>query len=210
MPCKEEKRNSECIMHDNEECTMGAVVQGNEVIINLSNNVDFTAMQMDINLPQGMTLVDASLSDRASASHQIAFNQLTNGDYRLLASSSALKCFKNNDGAVLTLTLAGNPDGNGCLSGIKLASPSSTRYSVDDIELNFNPTGVDNVTTAARFYSDGSNIIIDSPTDGTAQIVLPNGMNKTVKVATGRNVFETPIKGLIIVKMGNKVEKLQF
>ncbi len=181
-----------------------------EVAINLSNNVALTALQMDINLPQGMTLVDATLSDRASASHQVAFNQLTNGDYRLLASSSALKCFKNNDGTVLTLTLAGNPEGNGRLSGIKFAAPSSTRYSVDDIELNFNPTGIDNVTTAVRIYSDGSNIIIDSPSDGSAQIVLPNGMNKTVKVATGRNVFETPIKGLIIVKMGNKVEKLQF
>ena len=189
---------------------MGAVVQGNKVIINLSNNVDITAMQMDINLPQGMTLVDASLSDRASASHQVVFNQLANGDYRLLASSSALKCFKNNDGTVLTLTLAGSPDGNGCLRGIKLAAPSSTCYGINDIELNFTPTGVDNVTTAARIYSEGGNIIIDSLIDGTAQIVLPNGMNKTVKVATGRNVFETPTKGLIIVKMGNKVEKLQF
>lgn len=165
-----------------------------EVALNLNNNVALTAIQMDINLPQGMTLVDASLTDRASASHQVAFNQLTNGDYRLLASSGALKCFKNNDGTVLTLTLAGNPYGNGCLSGIKLATPSSTRYSVDDIELNFNPTGVDNVTTAARIYSEGGKIVIISPSDGTAQIVLPNGMNKTVKVATGRNVLEAPAR----------------
>lgn len=181
-----------------------------EVSINLSNNIAITAMQMDINLPEGMTLVDASLSDRASASHQVDFNQLANGDYRLLAASSTLKSFNNNEGAVLSLTLAGTPGGNGRLSGIKLATPAATRYSVDDIELNFIPTGIENLTTAARIYSEGNNIVIVSPSDGMAQIVLPNGMNKTVKVATGRNVVETPAKGLVIVKMGNEAKKLRF
>ena len=181
-----------------------------EVSINLSNNIAITAMQMDINLPEDMTLVDASLSDRASASHKLAFNQLANGDYRLLAASSTLKSFKSNDGVVLTFTLSGTPDGNGRLSGIKLATPAATRYSIDDIELNFTPTGIENLTTAARIYSEGNNIVIVSPSDGMAQIVLPNGMNKTVKVATGHNVVETPAKGLVIVKMGNEAKKLRF
>lgn len=188
----------------------GTASEKYEVSINLSNNIAITAMQMDINLPEGMTLVDASLSDRASASHQVDFNQLANGDYRLLAASSTLKSFNNNEGAVLSLTLAGTPSGNGRLSGIKLATPAATRYSVDDIELNFIPTGIENLTTAARIYSEGNNIVIVSPSDGMAQIVLPNGMNKTVKVATGRNVVETPAKGLVIVKMGNEAKKLRF
>ncbi len=202
--------NAQCIMHDNEECTMGAVVQGKEVIINLSNNVDITAMQMDINLPQGMTLVDATLSDRASASHQVQFRELNSGGYRLLAASSALKSFKNNDGTVLTLTLAGEPSGNGSLSGIKLASPSVTCYGIGDIELSFSPTGVDNVTTEARIYNEGNNIVIVSPNDGEAQLALPNGMYKTVRVDAGRNVYPAPATGLVIVKMGNEVKKMRF
>lgn len=193
------------------DATFSSTASGQyEVAINLNNNIALSAMQMDINLPQGMTLVDASLSDRASASHKLAFNQLANGDYRLLAASSTLKCFKSNDGVVLTFTLSGTPDGNGRLSGIKLATPAATRYSIDDIELNFAPTGIENLTTAARIYSEGNNIVIVSPSDGMAQIVLPNGMNKTVKVATGRNVVETPAKGLVIVKMGNEAKKLRF
>ena len=113
--------NAQCIIK-NEECSMGAVVQGNEVIINLSNEIDLTALQMDLALPTGMTLVDASLSGRASASHQVAFNQLSNGDYRLLASSPACKAFNGNDGTVLTLTLAGEP--------IKLTSKRADETSV--------------------------------------------------------------------------------
>ncbi len=181
-----------------------------EVAVNLSNNVSLTAMQMDINLPQGMTLVDATLSDRASASHQVQFRELNSGGYRLLAASSALKSFKNNDGTVLTLTLAGEPNGNGSLSGIKLASPSVTCYGIGDIELSFSPTGVDNVTTEARIYNEGNNIVIVSPNDGEAQLALPNGMYKTVRVDAGRNVYPAPATGLIIVKMGNEAKKLQF
>lgn len=181
-----------------------------KVEINMSNNIALSAMQMDLNLPQGMTLVDASLSDRASASHQIAFNKLSNGDYRLLSSSPACKSFKGNDGAVLTLTLTGTPSSNGSLSNIIVATPDAAGYDVDAIELNFSPTGIDNLTTAARIYNEGNNIVIISPVNGIAQIVLPNGMNKTVKVATGRNAFEAPAKGVVIVKMGNEVKKMIF
>ena len=194
----------------NDEWSMGAVVQGNEVIINLSNNVDITAMQMDLTLPQGMTLVDASLTDRATASHQIEFSGLGNGDYRLLAASSALKSFKENNGAVLTLTLAGTPSGSGSLSNILLASPKAETFMVDDIALNFDPTGVFDVYTDARIYREGGNIVILSPADGVAQIVMPNGMNKNVKVIAGRNVYPAPATGLIIVKMGNEVKKMRF
>lgn len=181
-----------------------------EVAINMSNNIALTAMQMDLNLPQGMTLVDATLSDRASASHQVAFNQLNNGDYRLLSSSPACKSFKGNNGTVLTLTLKGTPSSNGGLRNIQLASPRAEGYSIDDLELNFSPTGVDYVTTSARIYSEGGNIVIVSPNDGTAQIVLPNGMSKTVNVSVGSNVYEAPAKGIVIVKMGNEIKKMRF
>ncbi len=183
-----------------------------EVTVNLSNNVDLTALQMDLNLPAGMTLASATLSDRASASHQVAFNQLSNGDYRLLASSPLCKSFTGNDGAVLTLTLAGEPCGNGIIRNLELATPRGASYMVDDIELHFvGTTGVENMTaTVSRIYSDGSNIIIDSPVNGTAQIVLPNGISKTVTVTAGKNIFPAPTSGMVIVKMGDSVKKLQI
>ena len=188
---------------------MGAVVQDYKVIINLSNNVDITAFQMDLNLPEGMTLVDASLSDHASSSHQVAFNQLANGDYRLLVSSPMCKSFTGDNGTILTLTLAGEPSGNGIIRNIELATPRATSYKARDIELNFETTGVENARTAtARIYNDGINIIIDSPTASTAQIIMPNGMTQTVTVTAGKNVFPAPASGVIIVKMGDSIKKL--
>ena len=184
---------------------------GNYVIsLNLSNNIDITALQMDLDLPLGMTLASATLSDRASGSHQVAFNQLKNGNYRLLASSPVCKSFAGNDGAVLTLTLAGEPCGNAHLTAIQLAAPNASSYMVDDMELQLtNTTGIEDARTAtACIYNDGSNIVIDSPVDGKAMIVLPNGMNQTVTVTAGSNVFAAPANGIIIVKMGDSTKKL--
>ena len=169
-----------------------------------------TAMQMDLRLPQGMTLVEAAMSDRATASHQVAFSQLANGNYRLLVASSACKAFAGNDGTVLTLTLAGTPSGEGYLSNIVLATPTATCYSIEGINLNFIPTGIDNVYYSARIYSEGGNIVIDSPSDGTAQIVLPNGMSQTAKVMRGRNGYPSTTQGVVIVKTGTEIKKLQL
>ncbi len=195
---------------DGASIAMNADVEGNTIAINLSNNMGISAMQMDLRLPQGMTLVDADLSDRASDSHQLTFNQLANGDYRLLASSSTCKAFSGNNGTVLTLTLSGTPSSNGSMSNIVFASPAATCFSIDAFDLNFSATGIDKVHSTAHICSDGSNIVITSPTDGTAQIVLPNGMNKSVKVAVGRNVYPAPAKGVVIVKMGSEVRKITF
>ena len=179
-----------------------------EVIINLSNDLNITAVQMDMTLPEGMTLIGASLSDRADASHQVEFEHLSNGDYRLLASSSANKAFSSNYGTLLTLTLAGMPSSNSVLRNIILASPENTGYELDDITLSFETSGVDEINSITKIYCDDENIIIDSPVCGLAQIVLPNGMSQTIKVQAGRNVYPAPVKGLVIVKMNDNAVKL--
>ena len=196
--------------NDDASIAMDADVDSNKIAINLSNNVGISAMQMDLRLPQGLTIVDATLSGRASASHQVTFNQMANGDYRLLASSSTCKAFGGNDGTVLTLTFDGTASGNGSMSNIVLASPTATCFSIDGFDLNFNPTGIGNVHSTAHICSDGGNIVITSPINGTAQIALPNGMSKTVKVAVGRNIYPAPAKGVVIVKMGSEVRKIIF
>ncbi len=181
-----------------------------EIAINLSNNVSLTAMQMDLVLPEGMTLIDASLTNRANTSHQLDFNKLKNGNYRLLASSPLIKSFNDNDGTVLTLTVAGEPMGQSRLTGIKFVAPNLTSYSIDDVELNFTPTAINAVYSSTRIYNDGSNIVIIAPTDGKAQIILPNGASTTVNVVKGKNVYPAPASGIVFVKMNDEVKKLRL
>ena len=193
--------------------SMDAQVKNNssdtyDISINLSNDIDLTALQMDVTLPNGMTLAGAALSDRASASHQVTFSQLTNDDYRLVAASSACKAFKGNNGTVLTLTLNGDPSGAIILHGIQLSTPFMQGYKLDDIQLMAVPTSIENIFTNVNINAEGGNIIIESPNKGTAQLVLPNGKSHAVTVAAGRNVYHAPANGIIIVRINDIVKKV--
>ncbi len=180
------------------------------VSFNLDNNIDLSALQMDLNLPAGVELVDVELTSRASTSHNVDMEHLENGAYRILASSSASKSFKDNSGAVLTLALTGE-SGTINLSEILVATPMAQGYRLSDITLELGTTGVEVIDTSDfRIGSDNSNIIIDSPSAGIAQIILPNGMSTNVAVNAGHNCFQSPTSGLVIVKFGGKVVKLYF
>ena len=185
---------------------------GNHLVtIDLNNNIDLTALQMDINLPQGMTLMDAAMTGRGTRSHHVDVEQLSDGSYRLIAASSTCKTFNGNKGALITLTLNGKATGAASLTGIELATPDVQAHHVDDICLNFGMTGIIPILNdKVSIYREGKNIIIDSPVDDKAYIVLPNGITTTVKTTAGRNVYPTPANGMVIVRTGTNVAKLIF
>ncbi len=200
---------------DNTSIDMSALICQNEndgqvITISLDNSVDITALQMDITLPQGMTLADASITSRASRSHQIEMEQLRDGTYRLIAASNACKAFKGNDGALLKLTLCGNVPGEVTFTNIELSTPSAQAFTHDDIHLSFGVTSLNSIETDTHIYKEGDNIVILSSIDGSAQVVLPNGISKILKVHAGCNVYPAPVSGVVIVRMDSKAVKLIF
>ena len=88
----------------NESLTMDItqVQQGvQRYAINLQNVEDYTAFQLDVVLPEGMTIVGSSLSERAGESHKLWSRAQMDGSVRLLASSVKGDTFSGNEGAVL-------------------------------------------------------------------------------------------------------------
>jgi len=77
------------------------------IAVSLANVSDYTAFQMDVVLPEGMTLVGTSLSDRAGESHMLYSRKQLDGSIRLLASSVKGETFQGNDGAVLYIDVEG-------------------------------------------------------------------------------------------------------
>ena len=85
---------------------MSGEIKHNTVIINLENTVEYTALQMDLTLPIGMTASQFALTNRASDLGLIVKDR-GNGKVRVLAYTPDLKAIKGNDGAVLTFNVAG-------------------------------------------------------------------------------------------------------
>lgn len=78
----------------------------NTVSINLNNTLEYTALQMDLTLPNGMTASNFSLTNRAGDLGLVVKDR-GNGKIRVLAYSPELKTIKGNEGAVLTFNVVG-------------------------------------------------------------------------------------------------------
>ncbi len=71
------------------------------VAVNLANVNDYTAFQLDMVLPNGMSIVGTSLTERAGQSHKLYSRTQLDGSVRLLASSINGDSFSGSEGAVL-------------------------------------------------------------------------------------------------------------
>ena len=182
------------------------------ITLALDNATEFTAFQMQMTLPEGLTIEQARLSDRAG-SHSLLVNN-ADGTTRLLGFSAGNDVIEGNDGVLLEVTLKaeGNFDAYSAvkLSDMVFVEPNGTAHQLDDLMLvNGIATGVEQVNTTARIYGHEGHIVIEAAVSGLAQIVMANGMSRTVKVAAGRNVVPMPA-GMYIVKMNNAVAKIKL
>ncbi len=89
----------------------------------LNNSSSFIGAQVDIQLPIGMTLLDARLSGRA-AGHEVQIYDNGGGNYRLVIFSMANAAFEGNSGELVELTIEGI--GNPVATDMILADPTHT------------------------------------------------------------------------------------
>lgn len=190
------------------DIVMNAAMSERELTIDLNNETGITALQLDITLPAGVSVTEAVLTDRASASHSVDVAQLADGDYRLLAASSLCKAFKGNEGAVLRVKLSSMPMATVTLHSIQLASTAADGFTHNDIVLAPVVTALNDLGSQTRVYGENGQVIVEAQTSGNIVVALPNGMNITRTVKAGRNVISVPARGIVIVKAGDKATKL--
>ena len=113
------------------------------VSILLDNEMDYSAFQFDINLPEGLTASNFQLASRAG-SHAFDVNTLHNGNIRALCYSPALTAIDGHDGALLTfdVTARGNVNGDINVDGIELVTADCQSVKLDAFTI-----GVNNATS---------------------------------------------------------------
>lgn len=111
----------------------------NTVSINLDNKMDYTALQLNLTLPEGMTASEFTLSERASDLGLIVKDR-GNGKVRLLAYSPNLKTIMGNEGSVLTFNVDGMK-GDIMVDRIELVTPNG-----ESVHLNGFNVAADHLT----------------------------------------------------------------
>ena len=161
-------------------------------------------------IPEGMTLQQAALTSRA-AGHYLVVNGQENGRVKLLASSPMNAALQGNEGALLTLTFDNNNRGNGDVTfdNIVLAEPDMTTHRLGAFKVSAEGSGVKEIKSDVRVYTQGDNIVVETPVETTAEIIMTNGMSRTVKAQAGVNTYPAG-RGIHIVRVNGQVAKLMI
>lgn len=165
--------------------------------VELCNASPYTAFTMDVTLPEGMTVNDISLDTRRAPKHQLVFNQLSDGRYRVIGFSPTLDSFNGNDGTLLTIKTNKKGTGRIGIDNIHFVDLNAQEYSLNASQGN--TTGIDIVDTEMKVYANGSDIIVEADKDMNVNVYTVSGLlYKTLGVKAGRNVFSCNDAGIYI------------
>lgn len=133
------------------DCMSGEAI-GNTVCINLDNEVEYTALQLDLTLPAGMTACDFALTERA-CNLSLNVKDKGNGKIRVLAYTPKLKTIKGNTGAVLTFKVDGTM-GDINVNRIEVVNLNGESTHLQGFSIAAsNPTALNEMTTGKAISS---------------------------------------------------------
>ncbi len=178
----------------------GDLMSGNDITITagetrrvsivLNNEMDYTAFQCDLNLPEGLTVNNFQLTDRASR-HAFDVNTLSCGKIRALCYSPAMDGIHGHEGALLTFDVTANGDVNGhiTIDGIELVTTACQTVRLDAFSIGVNnSSNVNELATGKTIskieYFNLAGQQIDSVGSGVTLVVTTytDGSRSTSKV----------------------------
>lgn len=85
--------------------TIAVAGSNGTLAVSLKNSTELTAMQFELDLPDGVTVSEATLTSRKNG-HSIDYALLGNGNYQFTVFSSSSKPFIGNDGVLMNVVLS--------------------------------------------------------------------------------------------------------
>lgn len=155
-----------------------ASVAGNDLHIGIENVRAYTAFQMAVRLPEGMTLEEVALN--SATDHQLAWEQMADGRYLIMGASATASELEGNMDDLLTLQFTGTAEGNIVVDEVVFATTDATAYDVNGLTLDA-ATGIvtiDNGKLTMDNYYDLSGRRVLKPTKG---IYIVNGKKVSKK-----------------------------
>lgn len=190
-----------------------------DVTIDVINNVDFTAFQCDINIPDYIHFVTNSdgkyitRGSRLTDSHVVIEKLINDLQLRVIVYSPDNEAFSKEPSSLFIYSVAANNpnlDSSGntivnniIFSQVDTSDPTNVdcvEYKLDNLTISSAVTSVEQVAVDhLTIYAEGSNIIILSPSSTTLQLTNVAGVTSPLAVKAGKNVFPMNTPGVYIV-----------
>ena len=179
------------------------------VDVTLDNAQAYSALQCDITLPQGLTLVSVSAS-RGYVGETCSHDALTT---RAVTYSMNRKPFDSDCKPVLTFTVradaAWSMEGEIVLSNVVLADADNVAWHAAGCHAPVTiSTGIEDLADGAdRIWTEGGTLMVNAHAAGTLQVTAMNGMTRIMNVNAGINRFELEA-GFYIVSLNGINRKI--
>ena len=121
---------------------ISASLHDNLLTVNLDNENHYTAFQMVVTMPEGMTLDKAVIDKLRGTGHQLTVRNLGNGQYLLAGFSMGNSELAGNSGCLLTITTNGQDNGEIVISDIEFATAEAEAYHLAPITISSTATGI--------------------------------------------------------------------
>ena len=180
--------------------------QSQQVAIEMTNASDYSACQMDICLPKGMSIAECELAS-AATDHMVAYRELSDGAVRVLVYSLTCRTLPDSEEGIISLrTTTDNrfEGGEIVVENILFADRGQNEYRLYDSVANVNlATGVSATDMDCVVYAENQSIVIISPCDQQATITSVDGVSRTYSLNEGRNEIAAPQAGVYIVTLAD-------
>jgi hypothetical protein len=115
----------------------------------MNNETDFTAFQFELNLPDGMDVASIVLNKARKNGHQILFNKVKNGCYKVTALSVSNNTFQGGIGELLRFSLDGLVCDDVVVDDIRFITPQGMSCRFDDLLVSGAATDIDGILSGA-------------------------------------------------------------
>ena len=186
-----------------------------QINLGISCGFNFAGFQMDLQLPRGLELVDASLGEDA-AELGLVTAIMPDGKIRLLGTSFSDAEIDGICPELLRLRVKADryylPGTEIQFSDIVFAERNLTGHNFDGSCIEYvEPSSVYELMEDIRVYVENGNIIVDTPVEGIVQLIAVDGRIVDEYFAqVGHNIYPVDIEGIYIIHFKDKAIKVRL
>ena len=160
---------------------MNAIHTAKGIIFNLIGGESFTAFQMTITLPEGVSLNGVDGCRKRIGKHKLLFRKQEDGKYLVLGFAADNSCFEGDAGEFLTLLINGRMAGTAIVTDILFFTPNADTKQLEDISVDME-TGIEE-EIVERLKGNKENKVFDI--SGRPAISAQKNGNKAPSLGSG-------------------------
>ena len=180
--------------------------------VTLDNSIEYVAMQADIVVPEGMTLVDVKIGNRAAACHSLVTRRIDERSMRIALFDLDNNVFADNDEAVLELVVKVNSATNEDVQifNILASDAQANEYVLTSTGGHNNEiSGIEGTSIGNIRIETSANAINVYNAEGyEVAIYTIDGTTLSRFTAVSDMESRDVVDGVYVVAAGNKVEKV--